>query len=107
MAEVQPGDLLPTVYVPTPECGHCYSALVDDGDGYQCEKCGLCWAYNSMDEPAEYLDDEAEPCGHKGRDRVEVPTEVGVALYREYPCPLPSGHASEHLHEFESIGGEK
>lgn len=99
MSEARPGDLLPTAYVPSPECGHCYTALQDDGDGYQCDQCGLWWAYTAMDEPGEYVDDEASPCGKAGRDRVEFEGKV----FRERPCPLPTGHKSQHLHEFELI----
>ncbi len=104
MSEVKPAVLLPTVYVPTPECGHCYGSLEDDGDGYRCEPCGLYWSYDSMDEPAEYLDDDAEPCGKSGRDRVAMPNDKNETVYyREHPCPLPEGHRSQHLHEFDLI----
>lgn len=99
MSEVKPAILLPTVYVPTPECGHCYGSLEGDGDGYRCEACGLYWSNDSMDDPAEYLDDDAEPCGKAGRDRVEFEDKA----FREHPCPLPKGHRSQHLHEFDLI----
>ncbi|AWY05438.1 hypothetical protein HOT42_gp89 [Microbacterium phage Metamorphoo] len=98
--------LLPAVYQTSPECGHCYTSLEDDGDGYSCPPCGLYWRYDSMDDPAQFLDDEAEPCGREGQARVDLSNADVTAVYRELPCPLPAGHSSQHLHPYDRIEEE-
>lgn len=90
---------LPAAHVPSPECGHCYERMEDDGEGYRCEACRLYWPFSGLDDAAVFLDEDEAACGDLGRDLVEVDGKQ----YREVACPLPGSHTSEHLHPFEDV----
>ena len=99
---------LPTVRVSI-DCGACGDSLEHDGDQYVCNDCGLCWASNDVfdDAPAQYLDEDAEPCAAPSNDTETVQvkpfsTVNGVVeIWRTWrhiyaPCILPAGHKSGH-----------
>lgn len=90
-------------------CGSCYGNVECDGDGYTCHDCGLIWGTNDpFDEtPAEFLDEDATPCGHPSGDREHVdvrPFETVNGVVKSWrrwvhvyaACVLPDGHASDH-----------
>lgn len=93
---------LPAAFIPSPECGHCYGRMEDDGDGYRCESCRLYWPFSAMEDAAEFLDDDEPACGKPGKPLVEVDSR----RYREVACPLPESHTSECMHPFESADVE-
>lgn len=61
----------------------------------------------SDEAPAEYLDEDAQPCGHPSKDtetrqvRPFKTVNGVVEVWRDWrhiyaPCILPAGHASSH-----------
>jgi hypothetical protein len=92
-------------------CGACGSELEHDGDNHQCYECKLQYPSNPFEEtPAEFFDEEDEPCGHEPRERESsftrpFQTVNGVVTqYGDYrtvhgDCTLPKGHPSQfHYH---------
>jgi hypothetical protein len=99
---------LPTIRVSI-DCGSCGDTLEHDGDQYVCHDCGLRWGTNDVfaEAPAEYLDEDANPCGAPSRDtetkqvRPFKTVNGVVEVWREWrhvyaPCILPAGHTSGH-----------
>ena len=101
---------LPSLFVSI-SCGACYSRAEHDGDQYVCFDCGLCWQHGDPfdDSPAEFLDENAAPCGKPSGDTKLVKVQPfctvnGVVQeWREWThvyaaCNLPAGHKSDHDH---------
>lgn len=93
---------LPSFAYRNPTCGHCYSELEDEGDGYQCHRCNVWWSYDASDDtPGVFIEEDAEPCG-KTDSPEYTPTTFHSNGY-DYvpsalaPCLLPEGHTSSCL----------
>lgn len=94
---------LPTLYIPWPQCGHCFED-VDMDDGYAwCPRCLIQWS-DIREELAAIPDEQIEG--------TEVPCEIVEGTQAQphdddrgnhyepgppLPCILPSGHEGAHL----------
>lgn len=87
---------LPTCTVQYPTCGACHGETTHNGDGLECEPCGLYYGDGEDGTQAEYMDEEADPCSKPcdnhwhglGRIRDGYGYHCGT-------CQLPEGHTSD------------
>ena len=95
-------DSLPSLYIPYPQCDHCFRDVeIEDGYPY-CPRCLVEWDSVSegipatpdrnregTDVPCEIVHGEqASPHTHNGKTYTPGP---------KLPCILPSGHEGEHM----------
>lgn len=82
---------LPSCAVQSPACGACGADTEHDGDSFVCYDCGLNYGEGREDVPAEYIDEELEPCGRECDNYWHKEGRLGVVMACE-PCKLPAGH---------------
>lgn len=85
-------------------CDHCDSNAEWDSSYPSCPSCGVQWSDQDGSDP-EFINPDTPVCGE---DINGSEVKAGVEAYYEstrpgfyqlewYSCPLPAGHASDHL----------
>ncbi|WP_030148830.1 hypothetical protein [Mycetocola saprophilus] len=100
------GDL-PGLVISAPSCGHCRQEVsMEDGIAY-CEGCGVYWGTIEEDETSQFDEDRdfVEVCGEPAPESNSYKYKGCAVTVAYYPCILPEGHSSRHLHpyDYESV----